>query len=826
MGDKRSSRPFGSSIKLPTFLQRGKKTSAVSVTSSIARSDSARSRAGSRCEDSDERPRSASQSQTNDAFKLFSQNILVDPENTRVNIKWKALSFNYTIVYECSVVENIEGILEKLENSQIAASPLQTEPTEPFDPDPSKYILCKRDYNTVGNQILLDPEYPVSEYGLKQGDELIMKHIEDIETLDIELPATQSKVSISYNYQKTVTEVIKELKTTLKTGEGVYGLYDARIGMWLDNSKTMFTYDLTNQRIQFRALANEFVMRILLADHDQKIGIKVLPSFKVSDIHSIIKFQLNNRKLAQIHQGRYGIFIDSSKKWMRSTTSINEYAEARTETVVFKVKHQVCSVIALDQKFSILVDSTVIVNDVIELLLARASSLPSLECDIYTIYNANGDRHNRNQEIWNILKEMSANDSLFIRASPFEVMLSCEKLYPSLKLNFEMDPFLPFTSFTASISRKFGIPVSQISHLKDLIRNKDMPSDIAVTHCIRSGAFLSVELFELEEEIVRSASPTVVLKEASTSDTENKFNAFSLTKLVEKLTDSQSEGSTDYLDFFKTFLLTYQSFTDAKELIVELQKRYCVMNTTKQSWKDFETYRKTIQLRVCNVLSQWIKKYPFDFLHLEQGLSNCNAMLKFVDDIVSEENMSLAKQIRKNLLKLRDTVPQPQAKKTQAKVFFINEKVLDEKDDVNAMVFACTAETIAGQLTLIEWALFSQIMVSKINKPNEILNGAWSKKDAHTRAPRIVALSKRFNAVARWVVQAVLELKTPKARGERMTKLIDVASHLVQKNNYSTLMALIAGLNNACMARLKASIKEMSSKAVKVIVFHIRKRRN
>lgn len=88
--------------------------------------------------------------------------------------------------------------------------------------------------------------------------------------------------------------------------------------------------------------------------------------------------------------------------------------------------------------------------------------------------------------------------------------------------------------------------------------------------------------------------------------------------------------------------------------------------------------------------------------------------------------------------------------------------------------------------------------------------------DAQTLAPGIIALSKRFNSVARWVVQSILEMKTPKERGERMNKIIELADHLVARNNYSTLMAVIAGINKSSITRLKASQKEMSSKSIKV----------
>jgi hypothetical protein len=101
--------------------------------------------------------------------------------------------------------------------------------------------------------------------------------------------------------------------------------------------------------------------------------------------------------------------------------------------------------------------------------------------------------------------------------------------------------------------------------------------------------------------------------------------------------------------------------------------------------------------------------------------------------------------------------------------------------------------------------------------PYEVLNQSWTKKDAHVRAPNITALSRRFNSIAQWITSSILCLQTPKLRGERISKVIDIANILVQRNNYSTLMAIIAGINKASISRLKLSLKEVPPKAIKVL---------
>jgi hypothetical protein len=55
-----------------------------------------------------------------------------------------------------------------------------------------------------------------------------------------------------------------------------------------------------------------------------------------------------------------------------------------------------------------------------------------------------------------------------------------------------------------------------------------------------------------------------------------------------------------------------------------------------------------------------------------------------------------------------------------------------------------------------------------------LLGQAWVAKDSEVRASNIVALTAKFNSLSWWVVQSILDQKTPKLRAERITKIIEV----------------------------------------------------
>ncbi len=48
-------------------------------------------------------------------------------------------------------------------------------------------------------------------------------------------------------------------------------------------------------------------------------------------------------------------------------------------------------------------------------------------------------------------------------------------------------------------------------------------------------------------------------------------------------------------------------------------------------------------------------------------------------------------------------------------------------------------------------------------------------------------------------------------------KIIDIAKALMKMNNFNTLMSIIAGLNNACVYRLKKTRKKLLSSVREVL---------
>ncbi|KAJ3017392.1 hypothetical protein HKX48_003567 [Thoreauomyces humboldtii] len=702
------------------------------------------------------------------------------------------------------------------------------------------YRLCKLERGGTGIRVWMEMGSVLGSYDFMQGDEIRLKHISDIEHTTVIVPPSTTPHPFSYGFTLLVRDAVASLRAThlpasLSTTAPVdakYGLYYPRLGIWLDDARTLFSYDLHPEKsLELRALANQFLMRIYLPEFDQKIALRVLPSLRSSDVISMIHYQLRNRKLVLGRpNGRYGLWIPSAGTWMKENIALEEYVAVNGEDIHYKLQYESISIhlalAATPSAFTppplrILASSTTLVSA----LLATASlSNPAAYHDTYCLFSPAGDRLNDRDLVWAAIKDLAADDQLVYRAVPKKCLLSNtgdRDVRLDLDVDFEtrVDQALPF------MCRRFGVGVDQVLGIKT-----DLGVDVDTSLSLAEQRFapglklilqlrpppLSPSTLSPSTTSPTDASPssaqTIDVNIWSEPEDDNlqytrttppTVASGTLNKLIERLTDERGEGTSAYLDYVRTFLLTYRSFTTPSKVLAKLEERYHAPRSRKDTWPAYDHFRLTIQLRVCNVLLQWVKRHPSDFLG--DGSGAWEDVRRFVEGVLAQDQPSLARQIRRNLVKMKDNTHPALAKHLILK----STGRPSELDPRKLSVFRYPVEEVAQQLTLIEHAFLADIL------PAELLNQAWSKPDAQTRAPNVNALTRRFNAVACWTAKSVLEMKTPRARAKRVVELIDIASQLLVLNNFSTLMAVIAGLNKAAISRLKLTFKEVGSKNLK-----------
>lgn len=233
----------------------------------------------------------------------------------------------------------------------------------------------------------------------------------------------------------------------------------------------------------------------------------------------------------------------------------------------------------------------------------------------------------------------------------------------------------------------------------------------------------------------------------------------SLPALVELLTRHDKTDSS----FNDTFLLTYRSFTSAREMFELLVKRFNIQPPDGLSQADFENWckqkQKLIRLRVVNILKRWFESFWMEE-HNEESKQLIRDVYTFARDSVKSTDtpgsgplMAVLDQrlsgkeanARRLIQTLNQSTPTPIVPKNMKKLKFL---------DIDSTEFA-------RQLTLIESRLYGKI------KAAECLNKTWQKKIAEGEpdlAPNVKALILHSNQMTNWVAEMILAQMDVKKR--------------------------------------------------------------
>eukprot|EP00297_Palpitomonas_bilix_P023714 CAMPEP_0113894482 /NCGR_PEP_ID=MMETSP0780_2-20120614/16752_1 /TAXON_ID=652834 /ORGANISM="Palpitomonas bilix" /LENGTH=629 /DNA_ID=CAMNT_0000885047 /DNA_START=31 /DNA_END=1920 /DNA_ORIENTATION=- /assembly_acc=CAM_ASM_000599 len=290
-------------------------------------------------------------------------------------------------------------------------------------------------------------------------------------------------------------------------------------------------------------------------------------------------------------------------------------------------------------------------------------------------------------------------------------------------------------------------------------------------------------------------------------DEGKRIKSGSFNKLVERLTFIASWDGSAYMRYLKTFLLTYRSFSTPAELFHKLKERFDQPSFGKAGQDEEEEREKKnqLQVRVCSVLSKWVDNNPEDFSE-----EMMNTVLQFVKAKLetNQAHDTSAKKLRAAIERMKKV-----AKEKVAKTYASPPPMPILPRDPSLLfsshlsIFDINEEEIARQLTLIDFKIFSSI------KPVELLNQAWNKPKLKHRAPNVLAMISRFNGVSNWVARAVVEKEKLKDRVQVLTKLVTIAEHLRGLNNFNAAMAVVAGLSNAAVHRLRHTFDDLPRKS-------------
>lgn len=285
----------------------------------------------------------------------------------------------------------------------------------------------------------------------------------------------------------------------------------------------------------------------------------------------------------------------------------------------------------------------------------------------------------------------------------------------------------------------------------------------------------------------------------------NSIKAATLNKLVERLT----AGEDHDMVFMKTFLMTLHSFATPEKVLAKLIERFNIPETVNIE----EQQALKIKLRVGNVIKKWIEDYSQNDFNERTRPKLIQMLRRFINGLDSSRSSEVA--LKRTLIKALEKANQANNDVDKLKIF---KKTAPEPKVNMKTIFTNTLnmfnideEELARQETILEFEMYRKI------QPTELLNQAWSKAKFKHRAPNVLAMSFRFNSLSMWVATSILRMPKLKQRVKIMSRWIRVMEHLRNLNNFNGTMAVMSGLHNSAVHRLKWTKSELPPPQKKVL---------
>ncbi|BFZ55317.1 cell division cycle-related protein [Savitreella phatthalungensis] len=249
-------------------------------------------------------------------------------------------------------------------------------------------------------------------------------------------------------------------------------------------------------------------------------------------------------------------------------------------------------------------------------------------------------------------------------------------------------------------------------------------------------------------------------------DTKGNIRAGTLSALVDRLVREDAPADPNYLS---TFLLTYKLFTNGPELGGHLLRRYVDGN------------RRTVE-----VLRTWLEQYFVEPPNTPETRQLLNDIRGLGEAVLAEPVSDRIQGRPLRTLAAEPTsvgAPQPILPRSLRKVKLLEVDPLE----------------IARQLTILESSLYAKI------QPMECLEKVWTGN--------IKDLIRQTNEITAWVAEAILYQLDPKKRVALIRHFIHVAIHCRSLKNFSSLVAIISGLNSAPIYRLRRTWELLNARS-------------
>ncbi|KAG1940492.1 RAS guanyl-releasing protein 2 [Pimephales promelas] len=215
----------------------------------------------------------------------------------------------------------------------------------------------------------------------------------------------------------------------------------------------------------------------------------------------------------------------------------------------------------------------------------------------------------------------------------------------------------------------------------------------------------------------------------------------------------------------------------AKKLMHKSQEQDCSANRQSQ---------------ICHLVKYWISEFPAEF-DLNPALAEQIRGLK--------ERLEQNGDVRRSLLIDIDSIPSYEWRRQL-------DETVQKKRKTSLLFDHLDASTLAEHLTYMEYKSFCKILFQDYH--SFVMHGCTVDN------PILERFITLFNSVSQWIQIMVLSKPTAQQRATVISEFIKVAQRLLQLQNFNTLMAVVGGLSNSSIARLKETQALIGSETSKV----------
>ncbi|XP_039677482.1 RAS guanyl-releasing protein 2-like isoform X4 [Perca fluviatilis] len=199
--------------------------------------------------------------------------------------------------------------------------------------------------------------------------------------------------------------------------------------------------------------------------------------------------------------------------------------------------------------------------------------------------------------------------------------------------------------------------------------------------------------------------------------------------------------------------------------------------------------------RICHLVKYWISEFPAEF-NLSPELAD--QIKDFKDLLTTEGNESQSRLID------LDSVPSYKWKRQ------VTQRVpsVSKKRKMSLLFDHLDSCELAEHLTYLEYKSFCKILFQDYH--SFVMHGCTVDN------PILERFITLFNSVSQWIQLMVLSKPTAPQRAAVISHFIRVAQKLLQLQNFNTLMAVVGGLSNSSISRLKDTQSHISAETNKV----------